>query len=64
MIDKPHIFLGSNITALHKAQDMSAFLFEKLEVKLKNIDKSKIRGEYKVNVQIYTPFNEVPHVHP
>ena len=48
--DKPLKFLGSQITALNKPNDMFKFLYEKLESKLKNIDRSKLRGEFKLNI--------------
>ena len=48
--DKPLKFLGSQITALNKPNDMFEFLYEKLESKLKNIERSKLRGEFKVNI--------------
>ena len=50
IVDKPLKFLGSQVTALNKPQNMFLFLHEKLETKLKNIDASKLRGEYKLNI--------------
>ena len=43
--NKPLKFLGSNITALNKPNEMFHFLFEKFETKLKNIDNCHLRGE-------------------
>ena len=48
--NKPQKFLGSIVTALNKPQDMFEFLLDKFEKKLKNIDNSKLRGEYKLNI--------------
>ena len=48
--NKPLKFLGSNVSALNKPQDMHQFLYDKLETKLKNIDSSHLRGEHKLNI--------------
>ena len=48
--NKPQKFLGSIVTALNKPQEMFEFLFEKLSKKLQNIDKSSLRGEYKMKI--------------
>ena len=48
--DKPLKFLGSQITALNKPSEMFQFLYDKLENKMKNIDDSKLRGEFKLNI--------------
>ena len=50
MEDDPHKFLGSNITERNTPADHFTFLKDKLEVKLANLDKSTVRGEYKVAV--------------
>ena len=48
--EKPIKFLGSQISALNKPNEMFQFLYEKLEIKMKNIDDSKLRGEFKLNI--------------
>ena len=48
--NKPLKFLGSNVTALNKPNEMFEFLYEKFEAKLKNIDKCSLRGEYKLKI--------------
>ena len=48
--DKPQKFLGSYVTALNKPSEMFQFLSKLLETKMKNIDKSSLRGEYKLKI--------------
>ena len=50
MEDDPHTFLGSNITERNTPADHFDFLKDKLEVKLVNLDKTLVRGEYKLAV--------------
>ena len=50
MEDDPHKFLGSNITERNTPADHFKFLKDKLEVKLENLNKTVVRGEYKVAV--------------
>ena len=50
MEDDPHKFLGSTITSKNTPADHFAFLKTKLEEKLENLDKSLVRGEFKVAV--------------
>ena len=54
VIDKPLKFLGSVISGNNSPSAMFAEIFSKLENKLTNIDKSTLRGEYKLN--IYTRY--------
>ena len=46
----PHKFLGCIMTHNNTPQDHLKFLLEKLNAKLSNIDKTKVRGEFKVAV--------------
>ena len=48
--NKPLKFLGSNVTALNKPNEMFQFLSEKFETKLKNIDSCYLRGEHKLKI--------------
>ena len=48
--EKPMKFLGSEVTAQNTPHAMFAAIHSKLEKKLKNIDASTLRGEYKVNI--------------
>ena len=48
--NKPLKFLGSNVTALNKPNEMFQFLSEKFETKLKNIDNCYLRGEHKLKI--------------
>ena len=50
MKNKPLKFLGSNVTALNKPNEMFQFLSEKFETKLKNIDNCYLRGEHKLKI--------------
>ena len=50
MEDDPHKFLGSTITHRNSPADHFAFLKEKLEEKLSNVDKTLVRGEYKMAI--------------
>ena len=50
MEDDPHKFLGSTITHRNTPADHFAFLKEKLEEKLSNVDKTLVRGEYKMAI--------------
>ena len=50
MEDNPHKFLGSTITKNNSPAYHFTFLKEKLESKLTNLDKSEVRGEYKLAV--------------
>ena len=54
MEDDPHKFLGSNITHKNSPADHFIFLKGKLDEKLTNLDKTLVRGEYKV--AIYTRY--------
>ena len=46
----PHKFLGCIMTHNNTPQDHLKFLLDKLNAKLSNIDKTKVRGEFKVAV--------------
>ena len=46
----PHKFLGAVMTDLNTAQDHLKFLLDKLNMKLNNLNNSKVRGENKVAV--------------
>ena len=48
--EKPMKFLGSEVTSENTPAAMFASLFSKLKSKLENINKSTLRGEYKVNI--------------
>ena len=50
MEDDPHEFLGSNITERNTPADHFKILKDNLEVKLENLKKTVVRGEYKVAV--------------
>ena len=50
MEDGPHKFLGSYITERNTPADYFAFLKDKLKTKLANLDKTEVRGEYKIAV--------------
>jgi len=50
----PHKFLGCVMTHKNTPQDHMNFLKDKLNIKLKNIDETKVRGEFKV--AIYTRY--------
>ena len=50
----PHKFLGCVMTFNNTPQDHLNFLKDKLSTKLKNIDETKVRGEFKV--AIYTRY--------
>ena len=50
MEDDPHKFLGSNITERNTPADHFEFLKNKLKNKLENLDKTLVRGEYKLAV--------------
>ena len=50
VIYKPLKFLGSVIAGNNSPSAMFAQIFSKLESKLTNIDKSTLRGEYKLNI--------------
>ena len=50
MEDDPHKFLGSSITKNNSPTDHFTFLKDKLEFKLKNLDDTQVRGEYKMAV--------------
>ena len=50
MEDDPHKFLGSNITHKNSPADHFIFLKGKLDEKLTNLDKTLVRGEYKVAI--------------
>ena len=50
IIDKPMKFLGSELTEAKNPLAMFTQIFSKLEVKLQNIDKSTLRGEFKTNL--------------
>ena len=54
MEDDPHKFLGSTITHKNSPADHFVFLKGKLDEKLTNLDKTLVRGEYKV--AIYTRY--------
>ena len=54
MEDDPHKFLGSTITHKNTPADHFAFLKGKLDEKLTNLDKTLVRGKYKV--AIYTRY--------
>ena len=54
VVDKPLKFLGSEVTSENTQSAMFALINKKLNEKLENIDKSSLRGEYKLN--IYTRF--------
>ena len=48
--NKPQKFLGSYVTALNKPSEMFEFLLKLFENKMENIDKSSLRGEYKLKI--------------
>ena len=50
MEDDPHKFLGSSITKSNSPADHFSFLKEKLVCKLKKINETRVRGEYKIVV--------------
>ena len=50
VIDQPMKFLGSQVAGENNPSAMFASLQAKLKQKLENIDKSTLRGEYKVNI--------------
>ena len=50
VIEKPLKFLGSEVCGVNTPSAMFASLFEKLKEKLENIEKSTLRGEYKVKI--------------
>ena len=54
VIEKPLKFLGSIITGNNTPSAMFAEIISKLETKLTNIDRSTLRGEFKLN--IYTRY--------
>ena len=50
VIDKPLKFLCSNITGNNTPSAMFAKIILKLETELTNIDRSTLRGEFKLNI--------------
>ena len=50
VLEKPLKFLGSLVEGICKPSAMFAAIMSKLETKLQNIDKSLLRGEYKLNI--------------
>ena len=50
VVDEPMKFLGSEIRRVNTPKEMAALIYEKLKTKLENIDRSTLRGEYKVNI--------------
>ena len=48
--DDPHKFLGAVVTHLNTPQDHCNFLKKKINQKLENLDKTRVRGEYKLAV--------------
>ena len=50
VIDKPMKFLGSNLAGDNSPSAMFVKIYSMLEAKLKNIDKSMLRGEFKLNI--------------
>jgi hypothetical protein len=50
ILDNPMKFLGSEVTGDITPHAMFVFLSSKLSTKLDNIDKSTLRGEYKLNI--------------
>ena len=50
VLERPLKFLGSIVTGINKPSAMFAEILLKLETKLRNIDRSPLRGEYKLNI--------------
>ena len=50
VVDEPMKFLGSEIGGVNTPQEMAALIYLKLRTKLENIDKSTLRGEFKVKI--------------
>ena len=50
IIDKPMKFLGSNLAGDNSPSAMFVNILSMLETKLKNINKSTLRGEFKLNI--------------
>ena len=50
MIDNPIKFLGSNLAGDNSPNAMFVKIFSMLEAKLKNIEESTLRGEFKLNI--------------
>ena len=50
VIDKPMKFLGSNLAGDNSPSAMFANILSMLESKLKNINESTLRGEFKLNI--------------
>ena len=54
---RAHKFLGSQITYSNTTKEFFKHFYKVLEYKLKNIDKSKVRGEHKLAVYVVSSFN-------
>jgi hypothetical protein len=50
VVDEPMKFLGSEIAGVNTPSEIADQITLKLRNKLENIDRSTLRGEYKVNI--------------